>query len=239
MLTLHRLVGTWRNAIDTYIVMSEFARTKFVLGGLPEDRLVVKPNFLPDDPGVGAHQAEFALYVGRLSQEKGIQRLLELWHRVQPPIPLRVIGEGPLEHLVKQAGPTVQWLGWQPRDLVLANMRDARLLLFPSECYEGFPLVLLEAMATGLPVIATDRGSVPEIVERGRTGVLVRGGSVNDWEDALRWAIGHPGELTALGRSGRSEFERLYTAEPGYQRLADTYHRTLEQCWRTRGSASA
>jgi len=229
MLAVHRLRGTWSGAIDTYIAMSEFARAKLVAGGLPADRIVVKPNFLPQDPGVGTHGGRFALYVGRLSPEKGIGPLVELWGRLAPGIPLRVIGTGPLETLATGGPPNVEWLGWQPRESVLAAMKDASFLVFPTECYEGLPMVLLEAMATGLPVVASRQGSLPELLQQGTCGMLVPSNRPEEWAGALRWAISHPEPMAAMGRRARESFERSYAPEIGYRQLSDVYQQTVER----------
>jgi glycosyltransferase involved in cell wall biosynthesis len=229
MLGIHRLRGTWETAIDTYIALSEFARAKFVAGGLPADRIVVKPNFLEQDPGIGAHEGGFALFVGRLSPEKGIAALVGVWGKLTPGITLRVIGSGPLEALAADGPSNVEWLGWQPREQVLAAMRDASFLVFPTEWYEGFPMVLVEAMATGLPVIASRLGSLPEIVQDGRSGVMVASASADHWAGALRWAIEHPEELAAMGQHGRRTYEARYTKEIGYRLLSDVYEQTLDR----------
>jgi glycosyltransferase involved in cell wall biosynthesis len=229
MLAVHRWRGTWKTGIDTYIAVSEFARAKFVAGGLPAHRIIVKPNFLQQDPGTGAHQGDFALYVGRLSPEKGVAPLIRLWERLAPRIPLRVIGSGPLETLAADSPPSVEWLGWQPREQVLAAMKDASFLVFPTECYEGFPMVLLEAMATGLPEIASSQGSLPEIIRDGESGVLVPPGDPEHWAHALQWAISHPKELAVMGQRGRQAFEDNYTQHSGYRRLSQVYQRTVER----------
>ena len=226
MLAVHRWRGTWANAIDTYIAVSSFARAKFVAGGLPSDRIVVKPNFLSDDPGSGMHAGRYALFVGRLSPEKGIADLVRTWSSLASGVPLRIIGSGPLEHLQSDALPDVEWLGWQPRERVLAAMKEAMFLVFPTECYEGFPMVLLEAMATGLPVLATNRGSLPEIVRHGTTGLLVECLS-GEWSKALRWALDHPAKLIEMGRRSREEFTNKYTAGCGYRLLMNAYAGTM------------
>jgi glycosyltransferase involved in cell wall biosynthesis len=229
MLGVHKMRGTWRTAVDTYITLSQFARAKFVAGGLPSERIVVKPNFLPRDPGVGAHEGRFALYVGRLSPEKGIATLLRLWNHIGSRFPLRIIGSGPLEALAISSGPGIEWLGWQPHGRVLAAMKDASFLVFPSEWYEGFPMVVLEAMATGLPVISNRHGAMPEIVGDGDSGVLVPSGRFEEWIAALEWAIGHPEQLAAMGRRGREVFEANYCPEAGYHELAQVYQHTIGQ----------
>jgi glycosyltransferase involved in cell wall biosynthesis len=229
MLAVHRFRGTWDTAVDTYIALSEFARTKFVAGGLPAERIVVKPNFLPQDPGVGAHTGGFALYVGRLSAEKGIAALVRIWDRLGQNIPLRVVGSGPLETLAASAPANVEWLGWQSHDQVLETMKDASFLVFPTEWYEGFPMVLLEAMATGLPVIASRLGSVPEILDNGTTGMLISPKDSEQWLQALRWAICHPDELLLMGQRGRRMFESRYTSDLGYRQLMEIYRQTIDQ----------
>jgi glycosyltransferase involved in cell wall biosynthesis len=229
MLAIHRSRGTWQTAVDTFITVSEFARDKFITGGLPRDRLVVKPNFLPRDPGMGTHRGRFALYVGRLSQEKGIGPLTRLWARVAPGMPLRVIGSGPLETLAADSPPSIQWLGRQPRESVLAAMKDAAFLVFPSECYEGFPMVVLEAMATGLPVLASRRGALPEILENGKSGILVPPEEPEGWARALGWALANVDSLASIGRQARGVYESRYTPETGYRLLSEVYQRTLER----------
>jgi glycosyltransferase involved in cell wall biosynthesis len=235
MLGIHRWRGGWRTAVDTYIAVSQFARAKFIEGGLPADRIVVKPNFLPQDPGTGAHNGGFALYVGRLSPEKGIEALVRLWGRLGLSITLRIIGSGPLESLAADGPPGIEWLGWQPRDRVIAAMKEASFLIFPTECYEGFPMVLLEAMATGLPVIASSQGSLPDIIENGTSGVLVPSSDPEHWAGALRWAMSHPEIMAAMGQHARRAFERQYTSEIGYQLLLGIYRQTVD---RVRGSAA-
>lgn len=236
MLAVHRRRGTWQSAVDTYIALSEFARGKFVAGGLPSERIVVKRNFLPRDPGTGTHQGKFAVFVGRLGPEKGIGFLIRLWSQLELGMPLRIIGSGPLESLAAQSPGTVEWLGWQPHERVVEILKQASLLVFPTECYEGFPMVLLEAMATGLPVIASDHGSLPEIVEQGTSGLLVPPGDTERWIEAVRWATSHPGELGAMGQRARRVYENSYTAEAGYRHLSEVYRATLRRASGTAAS---
>jgi glycosyltransferase involved in cell wall biosynthesis len=227
MLGFHRARRTWTRDVNTYIAVSEFARSKFIAGGLPPDRIVVKPNFLPEDPGIGDHAGGYALYVGRLSAEKGVEFLVRLWKECTPGIPLWIIGNGPLETLARDSPASIRWLGWQPRERVLAAMKDAAFLIFPTSCYEGLPMVLLEAMATGLPTIATELGSVPEVLQHGSTGMLVPAAATTQWREALQWAESNPDTLAQMGRRARREFEAKYTPEVGYRLLSRVYQQTL------------
>ncbi len=103
MLTVHRLVGTWRHKVTLYAARTEFSRQKFIQGGLPAEKIVIKPNFVGPDPGVGEHRGGFALFVGRLSPEKGIRTLLEAWKSSCSGLGLKIIGDGPLRPMVESA----------------------------------------------------------------------------------------------------------------------------------------
>ncbi len=238
MLAVHRLLGTWERKVDVFIALTEFARRKFIEGGLPADRIVVKPNFVYPDPGPGAHDGGYALFVGRLSPEKGIRTLLAAWERLGMGIPLKIAGDGPLADEVAWAAehnPHVEWLGSQPLDRVYALMGAAALVIVPSECYESFPRVIVEAYAKGTPVIASDLGALAELVDDGRTGLRFRSGDPDDLAAKIEWAWTHPRELTEMGREGRREFERKYTAERNYELLMEIYQRAIDAA-RARGA---
>lgn len=229
MLGLHRALGTWARAVDLYIALTDWGRRKFVAGGFPAGSIVVKPNFVDPDPGVGTHAMRRVLFVGRLSENKGLGTLLAAWRRLAPGPTLTIIGTGPLEMLRPEAPAGVEWLGRQPRGRVLALMREAACLVFPSEWYEGFPLALVEAFATGLPVIASRLGAMEEMVEEGRTGLLFTPGDDEDLAARLAWAFEHPRALAEMGRNARREFEAKYTAPRNYELLMAIYRMARER----------
>jgi glycosyltransferase involved in cell wall biosynthesis len=231
MLTVHRGIGTWTRRVDAFIALSRFARDRFVEGGLPADRLHVKPNFLDPDPGVGSGRGGFLLYVGRLSPEKGIPTLLAAWRIVSAERSaaaprLVLVGDGPLASDVRNAAeslPGLEWRGAQPLGEVLALMGDARVLVFPSLCFENSPRVILEAFARGLPVLASRRGSTGELVQEGVTGRLFEPGEPADLARALAWATAPGTELTALARGARAAFQASHTADRNAERLFEIY----------------
>jgi glycosyltransferase involved in cell wall biosynthesis len=224
MLTLHRAVGTWRRKVDLYIALSEFARRKFIEGGLRASQIVAKPNFVSPDPGVGRGSTGHALFAGRLSAEKGIGVLASAWKEV-PHIPLLVAGDGPLAGTEWPKGAT--WIGRQPRERILELMREARVLIVPSVCYETGPLAVLEAFACGLPVIASNLGSMAEIVAHERTGLLFNPGDAGDLARKVRWAFEHPEAMQAMRAAARREFEEKYTAERNYKMLIGIYEAAI------------
>jgi len=231
MLTVHRAAKTWTQQVDCYITLTEFARRKFIEGGLPAEKIVVKPNFVDPDPGVGRHEGGYALFVGRLSPEKGVRTLLRAW-RLLKGVSLKLVGDGPLraevEAFVKREGlKGVEALGRRPREEVFELMREARVLVFPSEWYEGFPMTIAEAFACGLPVIASRLGAMAEIVKDGRTGLHFHPGDPEDLTAKVEWAWQHPKEMQEMGRQARREFEQKYTAERNYERLMEIYGRVV------------
>jgi glycosyltransferase involved in cell wall biosynthesis len=223
----HRVTGTWRRGVDVYIALTTFARDKFIEAGLPSRKLVVKPNFVPD-PGIVVKRGEYALFVGRLSPEKGLHTLMEAWRRLGNRIPLIVIGDGPAAEQVKaaaRAGIGVEWWGHRSHDDVAKAMANARFLVFPSLWYETFGLTIIEAYAVGLPVLASNLGAMATLVTHGRTGLHFRPGDADDLAAQVTWAIAHPEELRELGRNARLEYEALYTPERNHDLLLDVYRR--------------
>ena len=236
MLTAHRGLDTWNRMVDVYVALTEFARQKFIQGGLPADRIVVKPNFVDPQPNVGEHRGGYALFVGRLSPEKGIATLLRAWERLGEKIPLKITGDGPLASAVAEAElrlPRVEWLKWRSRDEIDALMREAAVLVFPSECYEGgLPKTIIEAFAVGLPVVTTDLGAMSRLVTHGRTGLHYRPSDADNLAATMDGAWTHPQQLGELGREARREYERKYTAERNYQMLMETYELAAAQARR-------
>jgi glycosyltransferase involved in cell wall biosynthesis len=230
MMYAHRALGTWTGAVDRYVALTWFARRKFVEGGLPPEKISVKPNFVHPDPGMG-NGGGYALYIGRLSVEKGLGTILAAWERIGGRIPLKVVGSGPLEHLASgPAGraPGVEWLGQRPSSEVHALMRGAAFLVFPSECYENLPTTIIEAFACGTPVVASDLGAAGELVEDGRTGRLFPAGDAAALAALVAKVARDPARLRRMRREARTEFEARYTAGRSYHALIEVYRSALD-----------
>lgn len=229
MLSVHRAMGTWQNKVNLYVALTEFARRQFIEGGLPADRIVVKSNFIANRPARQAFGGAYALFVGRLSAEKGTQLLPVAWHWLQTQTPLRIVGDGPLlKPLLKDIereglASRIEVMGRRASEEVGAIMAGARFLVMPSVWYEGFPMTVVEAYACGLPVIASRIGSLAEIVEDGVTGLHFNPGDAKDLATKVEWAWTHPEEMEEMGRAARREFEAKYMAERNYQTLMRIY----------------
>jgi len=229
MTAVHRFAGTWENAVDAYITLTEEGREKFIAGGLPADKLRVKGNFVFPDPGIGDGSGGYAVFVGRLSPEKGIDTLLEGWSRLQIPLPLKVVGDGPLAAMVQAAAaknPAIQWLGRQPPTEVLKIVGAAVFLLCPSKWSEtGGPKTVLESLAKGTPVIASRLGSMREVIDDGRTGLHFEPGNADDLADRVRAILMDRQRLEAMRIEARRDYESRFTAESNYAVLMQIYER--------------
>jgi len=231
MLTWHRMAGTYSHLVDRYIALTEFSRSNFLRAGFDPAKIMVKPNFVDPDPGERLGDGAYALYIGRISPEKGLRTVLSAWRQLPEPLPLKLAGSGPLVDELKAAaasiGPQVEYLGQLPGPQVMQAMKGARVIIFPSELYENFPLTLCEAFACGVPVIASNLGAMQEIVKDGYTGLLFRPGDAADLAQKVSYAWSHPEEMRQLGRNGRREYETKYTAEQNFRRLMEIYRSVL------------
>ena len=229
-LSLHNLLSTWRVCVDKYIASTEFYREKFIEGKLPADKIIIKPHFVSQDPGPATGVRNHALFVGRLSKEKGVDCLLRAWQGL-PCIPLKIRGEGPLAEAVfefAKARSFVEVLPRLQRCELYDYMKSSAFLVWPSEgLYETFGLVAIEAFACGLPVIASQAGAMQEVVCDGKTGLLFRPGDAEDLASKVNWAWGHPEEMKRMGQAARLEYKTKYSAEKNYPMLMAIYESVL------------
>ena len=226
MISFHRAMQTWTNKVNRYISLTEFARQKFIAGGLPADKISVKPNFVHPDPGEGVGEGDYALYVGRLSVEKGLDTLLLAWERLHPQIALKIVGDGPLSPMVEAATrrlSNVEWLGRRPMTEVHRLMGAAKVVVFPSKWYETFGRVAVESFAKGTPVVASKIGAISELIDHQKTGLYFEPGNPEDLADKVEWLLSHPDVVIQMRQSCRSEFEQKYTESANYHRMLEIY----------------
>ena len=230
MLTAHRMIGTYSRAVDRYIAISEFCRTKFIEAGFPAEHIATKPNCVHPDLGVREGGGGYALFVGRLSPEKGLFTLLSAWKKLDSLgviFPLKVVGDGPLADEVRRAveqRKTIEWLGRKKPEETVEIMGRAAFLVFPSEWYETFGRVAVEAFMTGTPVIGARIGGIEEIVNHGRTGLLYDPGNAGDLAGKVHSFMTLPEPARdQMRREARSEYEAKYTAERNYTQLMAIY----------------
>ena len=233
MLAIHRILGTFQQKVSRYIVLSEFSRSKFIEAGFPAKQIVVKPNFVnckncsSIQLDVQDKKKGHFLFVGRLSIEKGVKTLAKAVSQL-PDIQISIVGEG--SGVTAFDGLTgIRHLGWLSREEVCREMSAAAALVVPSICHETFGLVVIEAFACGLPVIASRIGSLANLVHEGETGLLFTPGDAHDLAEKISWACAHPEEMSRMGIAARQEYERFYTPEHNYQKLMDIYREAIAE----------
>jgi glycosyltransferase involved in cell wall biosynthesis len=225
---LHRARRTYQTLVDRFIVLTQFAAQRFIAHGLAPERIAVRGNCLANDPGAGAGNGGYALYVGRLTAEKGVGTLIRAW-RALPGIPLRIAGDGELrDALAAEAkGLPIEFLGRVPPERVIDLMHGATLLVVPSECYEGFPRVVVEAFATGTPIVAANIGGLRELVTDGVDGLKFRSGSADQLAAAVSRLWQAPGLRAQQRTANRARFEREYSPAIGLTSLQDVYRQAI------------
>lgn len=230
----HRQTGTWANHVDRFIALTEFERSRFIAAGLPGHRIAVKANGLADPgpvrPAEREGEREGLLFVGRLTAEKGVETLIEAAGLAGCRV--TVMGTGPLAAQVA-ASPDLDDRGQVTPAQVRAAMRGARALIVPSLWYEGLPMVVVEAFAMGLPVIASRIGSLAEIVADEVTGLHAAPGDAADLARAMTRILTDPAASERMSRAARLKYETCWSETVTTRQLLDIYaeamdaHRTM------------
>ncbi len=225
----HWALGTWRHSVDRFIALTEFSRNKLIEGGLDADKIAVKPNFVEPDPGPGPGDGGYFLYAGRLTEEKGVRVLLECWKNAPSLAPLWIAGDGPLRTEVQNAAVTtgnVHWLGMKSSEEVVFLMKRAKATLCPSLWYEGMPRVVIESLAVGTPVIASEIGGYPEMIVEGECGALFASGDAGALLDRLR-ELEKKAAWNEMRSHARFRFLAEYTGEKNFSVLLNIYRAAM------------
>ena len=231
-------LGTWTRSVNRFIALTEFSRRKLIEGGLPPEKIVVKANFVAPDPQVGSGQGGYLLFAGRLTEEKGLRVLLACWKNCAELPTLKIAGTGPLEQEVREAAtttPNIEWVGGKSSAEILELMRNASALLCPSLWYEGMPRVVTESFAVGTPVVASNLGCYPEMIEEGETGALFAPGDAMALRMRLLDLV-RSGFFAQMRSKARLCFESKYTGERNISLLLNIYRsvmpaRTMAHSW--------
>ena len=240
MILLSRIRGTWQFVVDAFIALTSHSRKKFVSGGLPEGRLFVKPNFLNHQAVSSIPPSMFreCLYIGRLSREKGVGGLIAAWAagRMSQFGTLTIVGDGPerrqLEVLARSLNLSegeVRFTGFASRQQVADHLSRSRLLVVPSIWYETFGMVILEAAAAGRPSIVYGIGALPEVVQDGKTGLVVPPADSQALAGALRRALTDNNLIDALGEAALRNYLCNYTADQNFGVLMGIYRFAMER----------
>jgi len=223
------LRGTWEQSVDRYIAVSQFVRRELIRGGFPGDRISVKANSI-EDTGVGNGAGKYALFVGRLIPEKGVQCLLEAWQQVGATLPLKIVGEGSLEGLVvaaTQTNPGIEYLGRQPISQVCELLGQATVLVFPSEWFEPFGRSIVEAYSKGTPVVGADTEPMRDMIESGETGLFFKPGDSDHLARTILSLVRDEGQLSHMRKQARRKYLSSYSAEETYAQMMTIFGHAL------------
>ena len=232
VLQTHRSRQTWSHGIDAYIAISNCVKDKFVESGFLANNIHVKPNFVDPDPGERSQPGDYALFVGRLSPEKGLSILLEAWQRLPSAIPLVIAGDGPMRkdleaEVAKKKLSGVRFVGRLGREEVYDAMKKAAFVVVPSVWQEPFGLIVAEAFARGTPVLGARVGAITEMLDDQVTGLHFAAGDADDLAKKVTWAWGHLPELAIMGKNARRVYEDRYTANHNYRLLMKIYDHAI------------
>ena len=230
---LNRLAGMLRK-ISAFICLTEFTKLKLLEVGVPEDKLFIKPNFIDAArvtpcPGGG----DYVVYLGCLSSEKGLWTLVRAFEALKNPL-LKIVGTGPLEAALKgyvreRGISNIEFVGFKTGLEKWELLKGSLLSVVPSEWYEAFGLVVLEAYAAGKPVVASDIGALSYIVRNGKSGMLFRPGRVADLTEKVRYLSERPAEIEAMGRYGRQLVETEYGPDRAHMTLMGIFDKVSRQ----------
>jgi len=228
----HRRRRTLQRHVHRVIALNQFSREIFLRAGFDGQRVVVLPNFADTTHSVAVDAPEpYVLFAGRLSDEKGIMTLIEAAARV-PQAHIRIAGSGPREDAVRAAIAAhnlrnVTLLGHLPSAELTRITAHALALIFPSECYENCPLVVINALWAGTPVIAARTGGVPDFVPEGIAGWLFTPGNSAELAARLQWLFAHQAEAAALRPRARAFARQQFSPEQHLARLIQIYHSAI------------
>jgi glycosyltransferase involved in cell wall biosynthesis len=227
---VHRRQGTWTQSVDLFLSLTEFARERAIAGGLPAERVVVRPNFVAD-PGarkLRPSESQTVLCVGRLSKEKGFDVILKAWAGAAPRgLRLLILGSGPEESQLRRlASSSVHFTGHLPSDEVNALLLSCRAVLVPSIWYEGQPLGVLESMAAGAPIIGSNIGGLGETLEPLGPRCLVAAADVGAWSSAVA-DLADGDFVDEAGEAARATYDWRHTPDGARQSLEGLYKSLL------------
>jgi glycosyltransferase involved in cell wall biosynthesis len=237
----HRWLGTYRAKVQAFIVLTEFSKEIQARGGLPRERIHVKPNFSPALVKLSAPRVRRFVFAGIIARFKGVHLLLEAWAGLATEgQELLMVGDGPdrAELARRFAGQNIVWCGNQPREKVIDLIAGSRWLVLPSLAYENFPMSVLEALSAGTPVIVPKHGAFATMVSDGVEGLTFAGGDGASLSRALRAALdADEGAWRQWSGNARRKHLSEYTARSNYAQLMFIYQEAAESRQRARGRA--
>jgi len=227
MISTHQNRNTWNRLVDTFICFTEFSKSKFVQAGIEADKIKIKPNFLPLVPSSESTSEGPIIFIGRFESAKGAETLLKASIKL-PHLKFEVIGDE-LISIQKSRYQNINFNGRLPHDELINKLQKSSLLVFPSLCYEGMPMSIIEAFACSVPVIASNLGNMPNMVKDAYNGLLFETGNSDELAQKIEGLMSDKEQLRKMSDNCRQNFEERYTAESNYKILMKIYEETLQK----------
>ncbi len=215
----------FQEKVAAFVVPAEFCKNKLVQAGLPKDKIFVKPYFTEISDLPREYFKDYALFLGRLVDYKGLRTLLEAY-KILNQRHLKIIGDGPLIREAKRTAEkskNIEVLGRLPYEKVREYLKNAAFLIFPSTCYEVLPMVILEAFACGVPVLARDIGGIREVVKNAENGSLFVYNNSDDLAEKINFLFENRQLIEDMGRNARKTYEQHYSIKENYDGLFSIY----------------
>lgn len=231
---LNRFAGML-DKISAFVCLTEFSKRKLIEVGIPEDKIFVRPHYMDASrivPSFG--RGDYVLFLGRLTSEKGIWTLIRAFSHLNE-VPLKIVGTGPLEsdlrkYVREKCLRNVELLGFKEGLEKWSLLLGSLFVIVPSEWYETFCLVVMEAYAAGKPVIGSDLGSLPSVIENGKSGLLFRTGDSDDLQDKIEHLLVHVDDVAKMGVYGRKLVDSKYHPELCYESLMEIFSCAVSRC---------
>ena len=229
---LHRVIGTYSRGVDAFITLNDFNREIFRRGGLPDNKLLVKANFVPASQLGNCPRKRQAIFVGAMTPSKGVHLLLEAWSVARlAEFELLLVGDGPerqsLERKFAHLG-NIAWCGQLERPQIFERMAESRVLVFPSLAYENCPMVVLEALSVATPVVSANHSSLAAIIQHQKEGLLFQTGDAQALASALREALlADDGVWAQWSSAARQTHAERYSDDVNYRQLISIYRNVM------------
>lgn len=230
---VHEFLNSY-SLIDKIICPSNFYKNKLIEFGMPENKVIHISNFIDTSKFQPCYEKDdYFIYIGRLSEEKGIETLIKAMNYVSAS-KLLIVGTGPLEEylkgLVEEKGiKNVVFAGFKTGKDLEKIIRRSSFMIIPSEWYENGPMSVLECMAYGKAIIGSNIGGIPEFIEDNETGAIFETGNIEDLAKKINYFINNKNEIVNMGKCARKRAESLYSAQKHYSELIKEYTEVINK----------
>ena len=228
-----KLTKIYEKNVNLFIVPSKFLENKLTQYGY-QGKMIQLPHFVNLDMFIpSTEKSDYFIYFGRLVALKGVRTLLKALEHVKTQKILFIIGEGELESQLKDYARqhninNVQFKGYMPTQDLIPFIQKAMFTIFPSECYENYPMAIVESLACATPVVGSNLGGISELIDHGQTGLLFEPGNPFDLAEKIQYLVDHSDRAAEMGQNGRKQVEHANNPQQYYEKIMQLYQNLLQ-----------